>query len=67
MEGLRGTLKYIINYALYFAHYDAYFLINGHTKKCRYRNVTNNFIFSYKSLNCSHLKFCKKYAMSWKH
>ena len=39
-------LKYIINYALYLAHYDAYFQINDDAKKCRY-SVTNNFILSY--------------------
>ena len=42
-----GMLKYIINYALYLAHYDAYFQINDDAKKCRYLSVTNNFIFSY--------------------
>ena len=40
-------LKYIINYALYLAHYDAYFQINDDAKKCRDLSVTNNFIFSY--------------------
>ena len=39
-----GMLKYIINNALYLAHYDAYFQINGDAKKCRYLSVTNNFI-----------------------
>ena len=42
-----GMLKYIINHALCFAHYDAYFQINGDAKKCRYLSVTNNFIFSH--------------------
>ena len=42
-----GMLKYIINYVLCLAHYDAYFQINGDAKKCRYLSVTNNFIFSY--------------------
>ena len=37
-----GMLKYIINYALYLAHYDAYFQINDDAKKCRYLCVTNN-------------------------
>ena len=31
-----GKLKYIINYALYLAHYDAYFHINDDAKKCGY-------------------------------
>ena len=35
-------LKYIINYALYLAHYRAYFHINDDAKKCRYLNLTNN-------------------------
>ena len=42
-----GMLKYIINHALYFAHYDAYFQINGDAKKCRYLSETNNFIYSH--------------------
>ena len=42
-----GMLKYKINYALYLAHYDAYFHINDDAKKCRYLSVTNNYIFSY--------------------
>ena len=40
-------LKYIINYALYLAHYDAYFQINDDVKKCRDLSVANNFIFSH--------------------
>ena len=51
-------LKYIINYALYLADYDAYFQINDDAKKCRYLNVTNNFIFLIFHLNCSHMKYC---------
>ena len=38
-------IKYIINYNLYLADYDAYFHINGDAKKCRYLSVTNKFIF----------------------
>ena len=41
MERLRGgggggggLLKYIINYALHLAHYDAYFHMNNDAKKC---------------------------------
>ena len=41
----KGKLKYVINYALYSAHYDAYFHVNDDAKKCRYLRVTNNFIF----------------------
>ena len=37
-----GMLKYIINYALYSALYDAYFQVNDDAKKCRYLSVTNN-------------------------
>ena len=40
-------LKYIINYALYLAHYDSYFQTNDDAKKCRYLSVANNFIFSH--------------------
>ena len=32
----RGMLKYMINYALYLAHYDSYFHMNDDTKKCRH-------------------------------
>ena len=49
MEGLQGMLKYIINYALYYAHYDAYFPINDAAKKSRYLSVTNKYIFSHNS------------------
>ena len=31
-----GILKYIANYALYIAHYDAHFQIDDNAKKCRY-------------------------------
>ena len=31
-----GLLKYMINFALYLAHYDAYFRINDDAKKCKY-------------------------------
>ena len=40
-----GMLNYKINYALYFAHYDAYFQINAGAKKSWYLSVTNNFIY----------------------
>ena len=46
----RGMLKYLINYALYLAHYDAYFHINDDAKECRYLRVINNFIFLYNSV-----------------
>ena len=51
MEVLRdgGGVKYIINYALYLAYYDAYFHINDDAQKCRYLSVTNNFIFPHNS------------------
>ena len=42
-----GMLEYIINYALYLAHYDAHFKINDDAKKCRNLSMTNNFIFSH--------------------
>ena len=46
----RGMLKYMINYVLHLAQYDAYFHINDDAKKCRYLfSVTNNFIFFYNS------------------
>ena len=44
-----GMIKYIINFALYLAHYDAYCHINDEAK-CRYLSVTNKFIFSHNSL-----------------
>ena len=34
----RGMLKFMINYALYLAPYDAYFHINDDAKNCRYLN-----------------------------
>ena len=46
-----GMLKYINNYALYLAHYDAYFHIYDDAKKCRDLSVLNNFIFSLNSFN----------------
>ena len=49
MEGLLRNVKYIINYALYLAHSDAYFHINDDAEKCRYLSVTNDFIFSHNS------------------
>ena len=53
-----GMLKYIINYTLYLAHYDAYFQINGDAKKCRYLSVTNDLNFLIFHLNCSRVKYC---------
>ena len=48
-----GMLIYIINYALYLAHYDAYFHINDNAKNCRYVSVANIlfyfFLFSHNS------------------
>ena len=44
-----GMLKYIIYYALYLAHFDAYFHINDDAKKYRYLSVINSFIFSHNS------------------
>ena len=32
-------LNYVINHAVYFAHYDAYFYINDNAEKCRYFSV----------------------------
>ena len=42
-------LKYIINYALYLTHYDAYFHISDDDKMCRYLSGINNIIFSHNS------------------
>ena len=57
-------MKYIINYTLYLALYDAYFHINDDAKKCRYLSVTNESLYSFIiHLNCSHMKHCKKYAL----
>ena len=47
----RGMLKYMINYALCLAHYDAYFHKNGGAKKCRY--LVSQIIFFLFHLNCS--------------
>ena len=60
-----GMLKYKINYALYLAHYDAYFQINDDAMKRRYLSVTNNFIFSYISFKLlSHeVPLEERYAM----
>ena len=41
--------KYIIDYALHLAQYDAHFHNNDDAKKCRYSTDTNNFIFSHTS------------------
>ena len=63
-----GMLKYIINYALYLAHYDAYFRINDDAKKCRYLSVTNIFIYYLKiHLICSYVKYRRKPALPWIH
>ena len=67
MEGLRGNVKNIINYALCLAHYDAYFHTNDDAKYCRYLRVTNNFTFSQIHVNYSHMKYYKKYALPWIH
>ena len=40
-------VKYIINYTLYLAHYDAYFHINDDAKKCRYLSITNKDLYSF--------------------
>ena len=50
MKVYGGMLKYIINYALYLAHYDTYFQINDDAKKCRYLSVTNFIYFCHISL-----------------
>ena len=63
MKGLCGMLKYIMNYGLYLAHYDAYFHINDDAKWCRYLIVTNIFYSLIIHLNCSHIKYCKKSAL----
>ena len=44
----RGMLKYMINYALYLVHYDAYFHINDDAKKCRYlvSQIISHFFYS---------------------
>ena len=63
MEGLLRN----VNYALYLAHYDAYFQINGDAKKCRYLSVTNNLNFLIFLLNCSHVKYCENNALPWTH
>ena len=48
----------MINYALYLAHYDAYFRINDDAKKCKYL-VSQIILYSFIiHLNCSHMKFC---------
>ena len=63
----RGMLQYMTDYALYLALYDAYFHINDNAKKCRYfvsQIVLYSFILH---LNCSHIKYCKKYSLPWIH
>ena len=49
LVGRKTRAAYIINYALYLAHYDAYFDINDDAKKCGYLSITNNLIFSHYS------------------
>ena len=62
-----GMLQYMINYALYLAHYDAYFHINDDARKRRYL-VSQMLLYSLIIyLNCSHIKYNKKYALPWIH
>ena len=68
MESLGGKLKYMINYALYLAHYDAYYHVNDDAWQCRYFSVTNNFTFSPNSFKLlPHINYCKKYSLPWMH
>ena len=63
----RGMLKYMINYALYLAHDDAYFHINDDAKKYRYF-VSQIILYSVIiHLNCSNIKYCRMYALPWIH
>ena len=59
-------IKYIINYTLYIAHYDAYFHINDAAKSVDIlvSQISRYFIIH---LNCSHIKHCQKYALPWLH
>ena len=59
----RGMLKYMITYALYLAHYDAYFHINDDAKTCH----KSFYILLLIHFNCSHIKYCKKYVLQWIH
>ena len=62
-----GMLKYINKYALYLAHYDAYFHINGDSSSV---NILVSQIILYSLiiyLNCFHQKYYKKYALPWIH
>ena len=60
-------LKYMIGYSLYLAYYDAYFHINDDVKNCRYL-VSQTILYSFIiHLNCSHIKYSKKYALPWIH
>ena len=55
-----GMLKYTINYALYLAHYDAYFHVMMTLKSV---DIFVSQIILYSSiihLNCPHIKYCKK-------
>ena len=59
----RGMLKYMINYALYLAHYDAYFHTYDDATQFRYivsQVVLYSFIIH---LNSPHIKCCKKYTL----
>ena len=42
----RGMLKYMINYTLYLAHYDAHFNINDDAKKCTHL-VSQTILYSF--------------------
>ena len=58
-----GMLQYMINFALYLAHYDAYFHINDDARKRRYL-VSQILLYSFTIyLSCSHIKYIKKYAL----
>ena len=43
------SLNAIIKQGLDLAHYGEYFHINDDAKKCKYLNVTNNFIFFFQN------------------
>ena len=60
-------LKYMIYFALYLAHHDAYYHINDDAKTFRYL-VSQIILYSFiVHLNCSDIKYCKKYALPWIH
>ena len=67
MEGLRGYVKYIINYALYLAHYRHIFI---YMMTLRSVDIIVSQIILYFliiHLNGSHMKYCKKSALPWIH